>query len=171
MPGHDHCCVLDCKNRRTKRPELSFHCFPLAEPFCRKWMVAIKRDEGPMFNISGSTVACSEHFTSEDYTLPSRVEDSSSSRQRRRLMAGAVPSVFLLRPNKHSGSTPQKRRSDAEERIKAKIARSSLPKFGPMTKLESTEVEHTAARKRNAELENIVAALTAENVLLRSQVF
>ena len=39
-----------------------------------------------------------------------------------------------------------------------------------MTKLESTEVELTAARKRNAELENIVAALTAENALLRSQV-
>ena len=70
MPSHDHCCVPGCQNRRNKLPCVSFHAFPRTGPTRRSWIIAIKRDEGPKFKITESTVVCSEHFSPDNFTLP-----------------------------------------------------------------------------------------------------
>ena len=67
MPAHDHCCVPDCNNRRNRNPELSFHTFPKNKEQKRKWILAIKWDEGPAFKVMNLTVVCSAHFSPSDY--------------------------------------------------------------------------------------------------------
>ncbi|KAK7174122.1 hypothetical protein R3I93_001336 [Phoxinus phoxinus] len=78
------CSVPQCSNSKQKQPYLSFHGYPLNEVQKMKWVIAIRRDEGPTFVIRrGSTYVCSQHFTADDY-----IPGSS------RLKVGAIPSRF-----------------------------------------------------------------------------
>ncbi|XP_022526521.1 THAP domain-containing protein 2-like [Astyanax mexicanus] len=78
------CSVPRCSNSKQKQPYLSFHSFPADNEQKKKWVRAIRRDEGTNFVIRrGSTFVCSLHFTAADYR-----EGSS------RLKAGAVPTRF-----------------------------------------------------------------------------
>jgi len=78
------CSVPQCSNSRQKQPYLSFHGYPLNEDQKKKWVIAIRRDEGSTFVIRrGSTYVCSQHFTAADY-----IPGSS------RLKVGAIPSRF-----------------------------------------------------------------------------
>jgi len=72
MPADDHCCVPDCNNRWNRNPELSFHTFPKNKEQKRRWILAIKRDEGPAFKVTNSTVVCSAHFLPSDYAVGQR---------------------------------------------------------------------------------------------------
>ena len=94
MPSHDHCCVPLppvplCTNRRDRRKDLSFQTFPPSDVLSlkRRWIHAIRRDEGPTFQVSANTVVCSEHFLPLDYTSsfssPSDGEPDSKRRYRR----------------------------------------------------------------------------------------
>ena len=97
MPGHDHCCVPACTNRRNKCPGLSFHAFPKDDQLRRRWIAAIKRDKGRFFAIGSDTRVCSAHFTAEDYLAQCGPEVLSEGQGRRRpcLKRNAVPSIFL----------------------------------------------------------------------------
>ena len=129
MPNHDHCCAPLCANRKNKQPDLSFPTFPVCEIERRKWIIAIKRAEGANFKVTANvnTVICSAHFTLENFVRSIAVS-GNTSKQRRRLKAGAVPSnsVFAFKTQAYSRPLPSKRRSDAEGRLAEKRERASL---------------------------------------------
>lgn len=64
-----HCSVPLCKSNKQRQPYLSFHWFPTELSLRKKWIKAVRRDEGPNFKIKqGSTFVCSQHFSESDYT-------------------------------------------------------------------------------------------------------
>ncbi|VDI69379.1 Hypothetical predicted protein [Mytilus galloprovincialis] len=66
--GNDkHCCVPLCNGNGRRHTDLSFHRFPQTDHRRNMWINAIRRDPGPMFNISDQTVVCSRHFKSTDF--------------------------------------------------------------------------------------------------------
>ena len=165
MPSHNHCCVPMCTNRRVNCPQLSFHKFP-AEPDLRKrWIIAVRRDEGPHFRVTKNTLVCSDHFREEDFTLPVGAGEC----HRARLRPGATPSVFAFgKPCSEAvRATPAERRAIAESRI----TKMQLPKYGPMTELSSCKADLKAAEERIRQLERSLSSAEAENQLLRRQLF
>ncbi|KAM7297119.1 uncharacterized protein ISCGN_022272 [Ixodes scapularis] len=85
-----HCCVPQCTQRGPKdekQQKVSYFGFPRSKDLHKKWIVAIKRDEGKHFKVTQSTKVCSKHFKEEQY-LPGYVNG------RRFLKEGVVPSVF-----------------------------------------------------------------------------
>ena len=150
MPSHDHCCVPQCCNRRTKRADLGFHAFPCVESLRRSWIVAIKRDRGLQFQITKHTVVCSDHFRREDFTLPPDIKGESPGKKRR-LKPGAVPSIFSFRQELPSRPSPADRRADAL----ALNAALCLPQFGPQTELEATKAQLEVLRSRVREQDDI----------------
>ena len=128
IPSHDHCCVPFCQNRRNKTPLLSFHMFPKDISLKKKWIAAIKRDEGPEFCVTNITVICSEHFVETDYAIGNRqgstTRPSRSRKTLRRLKKNAVSTVFSFRP------LPQCRR---EPTVCVYLDTTLLPRYGPPT--------------------------------------
>ncbi len=49
-----YCCVPGCTSYQRKEcdKELSFHRFPSDQKVCREWIVKIRRDVGPYFQVS-----------------------------------------------------------------------------------------------------------------------
>ena len=89
MPTSHHnaefyCAVPDCRNRSTL-PGLHFHRFPVNPNRRKKWLVAIRRDVGSNFQVTGHTRVCSPHFLPSDYCYTLYAT---------RLAATSVPSVF-----------------------------------------------------------------------------
>uniref|UniRef100_A0A8B9GYE8 THAP domain-containing protein 1 n=1 Tax=Astyanax mexicanus TaxID=7994 RepID=A0A8B9GYE8_ASTMX len=72
MPVSCFCSVPLCSNSKQKQPYLSFHSFPAEEELRKKWVIAIRRSEGPNFKIlRNSTHVCSAHFEPQDiYVTP-----------------------------------------------------------------------------------------------------
>lgn len=63
---------------------MSFHEFPTNDMQRQKWVHAIRRDEGPKFDIRrANTLVCSQHFTASDF-----IQGSC------RLKPGVIPSRF-----------------------------------------------------------------------------
>ncbi|XP_069122756.1 uncharacterized protein [Argopecten irradians] len=83
----DYCCVPHCNGNAKLHKDLSFHRFPSEkkEDLRKRWIIAIRRDEGPDFKIQKWTVLCSRHFTEKDFRW---------TVSRRCLRPQAVPSVF-----------------------------------------------------------------------------
>ncbi|XP_065925018.1 THAP domain-containing protein 6-like [Magallana gigas] len=79
--GNDkHCCVSHCTRNGRLNPNLSFHRILADQELRNKWILAIRRDPGPLFN-----AVCSQHFKSEDFKW---------TPVRKTLKPGSVPSVF-----------------------------------------------------------------------------
>ena len=133
-------------------------------------IVAIKRDEGPHFQVTSSSVVCGEHFFPSDYYVPpgqsGREEDA-----RLRLRPGVVPSQFTFRPKVQARPSPIDRRQAAALRVPACKATANQERFGPKTKLQTVEEELLEAKKRIGELETANTKLQAEVDDLRTQVF
>ena len=107
---------------------LSFHTFPKDVLVKKKWIVAIKRDEGPEFRVTKLTVVCSDHFVDSDYATGKRQGGTSgpsrSSKTLRRLRKNAVLSVFTFRP------VPKCRRKPT---VHVDEVTSNSPLYGPPT--------------------------------------
>ncbi|KAK3099693.1 hypothetical protein FSP39_008144 [Pinctada imbricata] len=106
----DYCCVPRCNGNGRIHLELSFHHFPSEKKreFRKKWIHAIRRDEGPFFKIGKNTVVCSRHFTAEDYRW---------TLVRKCLKPDVVPSVFEWntgKPDKLPRKPPTERKILAE---------------------------------------------------------
>lgn len=100
-----YCCVPLCKQSGyldTSGAKVSFHRFPRNEDTRKRWMAAIKRDEGPSFQVSMATKVCSKHFVTEDF-----VPNVASGQ--RMLRDDAVPSVFSFKKPKRVRSAPRAR--------------------------------------------------------------
>ncbi|KAH8018836.1 hypothetical protein HPB51_012790 [Rhipicephalus microplus] len=114
-----HCCVPLCKQRGVTDSDgskVSFHRFPKDAMIYKKWIVAIKRDEGPEFQIGKSMKVCSKHFRSSDF-IPSVASGRSLLRD------SAVPSVFAFSKEKKERKPPKPRASPQ--------VRSQNPVLGP----------------------------------------
>jgi hypothetical protein len=46
-----HCCVPLCTSDSRYNPELHFHHIPKNHELKRQWIIKIRRDEGPLFNV------------------------------------------------------------------------------------------------------------------------
>lgn len=85
-----HCCVPECTKKGCRDEngnKISYFKFPIDDPqLKRKWLHAIRRDEGKYFKVTEATKVCSRHFRPGDIkkTLASKNE----------LRAGVVPSLF-----------------------------------------------------------------------------
>ncbi|XP_064455087.1 uncharacterized protein LOC135366348 [Ornithodoros turicata] len=93
-----HCCVPCCNQRGGKDSDgnkVSFLGFPNDSTLKKKWIVAIRRDEGKHFKVNRHTKVCSKHFVAADFF-------SNYVSGTKRLKEGAVPSVFNF-PSKPAG--------------------------------------------------------------------
>lgn len=82
---------------------MSFFAFPKDPLLKKRWLVAIKRDEGKLFAVTKHTKVCSTHFANDDY-LPNVVGG------RRYLRVDAVPSVFAFgKPQRPARRKPRDR--------------------------------------------------------------
>ncbi|XP_068724860.1 uncharacterized protein [Montipora capricornis] len=85
-----HCCVRECIKKGCRDEngnKISHFKFPIDDPqLKRKWLHAIRRDEGKYFKVTEATKVCSRHFRPGDIkkTLAGKNE----------LRAGVVPSLF-----------------------------------------------------------------------------
>ena len=103
-----HCCVPECTKKGYREEDgtkVSFFKFPIENPMKKKWLHAIRRDEGQYFNVTKSTRVCSRHFREGD------IQKSLSGKNE--LKNGLVPSVFpWIR------TSPRKRKEPMERQLK-----------------------------------------------------
>ena len=155
---------------------ISFHLFSRKPETFRKWIVAIRRDEGQSFRVTANTVVCGAHFKDEDYFGGALLATSSCGKdekdghevpsRKRRLKPDAVPSIFSFRRAQSERPSPTVRRQVAQGRTeKLKLAK-NLVTFGPLTKPESVEKDLKEAQSDIADLRKVVESLGAENNLL-----
>ena len=173
MPSNDHCCVPGCSHRRKSHPNLSFHPIPADEGRRKRWIVAIRRDEGEHFRVTGNTVVCSEHFTSDSYHSPHLFASAPGVRVSRRLKNDAVPTIFAFKP-KHSRPSPAERARDAlarQQEYVHKLEIAKLPQFGPLNEVDSLQKSLDESREREASLNALVSTLREEVKVLKKQVF
>lgn len=97
-----YCCVPLCKSRSGKTPGVSFHQFPVDEELCAKWRKHISRENLVINDKSASTVVCSKHFLLSDYVSECKIK---------RLVPGAVPTVFEGYPSYLAPSAKKPRRN------------------------------------------------------------
>ena len=82
------------------RSDVSSHSFPeVKSSLGRQWLHAVRRKLGRDFCVNKHTKVCSKHFLAKDF----QVKSSSAARRslgtlKRRLVPGAVPSVFSFAP-------------------------------------------------------------------------
>lgn len=102
MPSH--CCVPQCTTRGYREEngaKISFYTFPSDPGQKKKWIHAIRRDEGPHFKVTKGTVVCSQHFRENDF--------KKTLAGKHLLKPGVVPSVFTW-----IRTSPRKRKAPAE---------------------------------------------------------
>ncbi|XP_055069806.1 uncharacterized protein [Misgurnus anguillicaudatus] len=120
-----HCSVPFCKSNKQRQPYLSFHGFPTELSLRKKWIRAVRRDEGANFKIKqGSTFVCSRHFCDSDYTTASRESDVPIFTTRvcvKRLKTGSVPSRFQW----NNWGLP--RRKSVYERVSVRLGHNDFP--------------------------------------------
>lgn len=91
--------------------QVSYHKFPTDMQMKKRWIAAIKRDEGQYFTVSKATKVCSEHFVESDFW-------PSVACGRRLLRDTAVPSVFAFRKVKPQRKPPLNRSVPPESAVK-----------------------------------------------------
>ena len=100
-----HCCVPKFTKKGYREDDgskVSYFLFPTKKMLRKKWIHAIRREEGKHFEIKTSTKVCSRHFRKNDLkkSLVGKIY----------LRLGAVPSLFLwtcTSPRKRKAPTPR----------------------------------------------------------------
>ncbi|XP_033725845.1 THAP domain-containing protein 10-like [Pecten maximus] len=113
-----HCCVPHCTNNSKTKDGYSFHTFPKDPSVAKKWVIAIRRDQGADFNINKETRVCSVHFNADSY------HPTTAIHVRKRLRGSAVPSVFQWTVQK-----PVRRKLPSHEKSKLWKCRIQQYKF------------------------------------------
>lgn len=99
---------------------MSYHRFPSDKGLKKKWIAAIKRDEGSLFRISKATKVCSLHILETNFW-----ENVASGH--RLLKKSAVPSIFPFRKTKPLRKPPRQRMFPAIPASKKKCNELHLP--------------------------------------------
>ena len=84
-----HCCVPECTKKGYRKEDgtkVSYFKFPTENQMKKKWLHAIRRDEGKHFKVTEYTKICSRHFREGDI--------KKSLAGKNELRDGVVPSVF-----------------------------------------------------------------------------
>ncbi|XP_064461767.1 uncharacterized protein LOC135371725 [Ornithodoros turicata] len=100
-----NCCVPLCTQhgRLDKSGQkVTYHRFPRDPELRKKWIVAIRRDEGTFFTVSNATKVCSHHFLETDFL-------ANVANGYRHLHHCAVPSIFPFCKTKTSRKPPRER--------------------------------------------------------------
>ncbi|XP_070391023.1 uncharacterized protein [Dermacentor albipictus] len=100
-----NCCVPLCTQFGgfdKSGQKVSYHRFPRDQDIYKKWIAAIRRDEGPLFTVSKATRVCSLHFLKSDFV-------ANVANGYRHLHQSAVPSIFLFKQPKPSRKPPAQR--------------------------------------------------------------
>ncbi|XP_077495977.1 uncharacterized protein LOC144106900 [Amblyomma americanum] len=82
--------------------EVSYHRIPKDRDICQMLIVAIRRNEGALFNVSKATRMCSLHFL-DSYFVASVENDDWHLHQ------AAVPSAFAFKQSKAASKVPAER--------------------------------------------------------------
>ncbi|XP_078377811.1 uncharacterized protein LOC144660965 [Oculina patagonica] len=114
-----HCCVPECIKKGYRAADGTKVCylkFPIENPLKKKWLHAIRREEGKFFTVTENTKVCSRHFREGDIkkTLAGKNE----------LRGGVVPSVFPW-----VRTSPRKRKEPAERNFELIASKSASRKL------------------------------------------
>ncbi|CAN8032360.1 unnamed protein product [Ixodes persulcatus] len=148
-----HCCVPLCKRygyTSESGRKVSYHRFPTDVALKKRWIAAIKRDEGPFFSVSKATKVCSEHFVTADFW-----NGVASGRQL--LRDTAVPSVFAFQKVAPSRKAPLGRSRSQEHCMQADKENQPPPWDGfPEQRSAPSETHHEseAPLQEQADREN-----------------
>ena len=97
MPSHCRVPMSTTRGYQDNGEKISLYTFFCDKLLKKKWIHTIRRDEGPNFKVTKSTVVCSNHFTENDM--------KKALIGKHVLKAGVVPSVFSW-----IRTSPQKRK-------------------------------------------------------------
>ena len=137
MPSH--CCVVGCTQRgyTTENGEkVSFFNFPKGNLLQRKkWIHAIRRDEGREFKITAKTKVCSLHFKPSDLkkTLTGRIHPLES----------AVPSKFRWSVSPKKRKPPKERRPLSPQPKRTRERNKQLDEVSSRDENDQAKVEST----------------------------
>lgn len=110
-----HCCAPGCKNYSSKTKDLevvvSYHKIPSEPKLQKAWIARLRRENLPPLK---NCYVCSEHFEADCF-VPDMVEQLTGNRNRRKLKADAVPSIFNFAT---SNTETKRRRESTENRLK-----------------------------------------------------
>ena len=114
-------CVPECNQKGykdEKNERISYFNFPTDKTRRKKWLHAIRRDEGKDFRVTETTKVCSRHFRSSDLkkslhgrvyvkdnVVPSRFKWCPESPRKRKTPAVRFPSIKATTKTKPSTST------------------------------------------------------------------
>ena len=95
-----HCCAWNCTNHQySNNTDISYHKLPIDKKIALVWIKNINRTELPK-----QVYLCSQHFEESSFDvlhdLKQRSLPSASNRKIRKLLKGAVPSLFTYKPMK-----------------------------------------------------------------------
>lgn len=91
--------------------QVSYFKFPTDKRMKKRWITAIKRDEGRCFTVCKATKVCSDHFVESDFW-------TSVASGRRLLRDTAVPSVFAFHKVKPQRKPPLQRSVPLQSSVK-----------------------------------------------------
>lgn len=125
----------------------------------KKWIIAIKRDEGPEFQVSKTTKVCSKHFRASDF-IPGVVSGRSLLRD------SAVPSMFAFSKDRKERKAPKPRASPEVKRqnpVHPAVLGTGGSSDEPMHSLDEADAVPESPEeptRRNSSLEGENARLT-----------
>uniref|UniRef100_A0A3B5BAK4 THAP domain-containing protein 1 n=1 Tax=Stegastes partitus TaxID=144197 RepID=A0A3B5BAK4_9TELE len=99
------CCVDSCYS--IKRPNLSFHRFPLGDPErLRQWLLSLDMDVNTPLRLLSKLFVCQKHFQPDDYHSDPPLQPS---RRHRTLRTTAVPDRFRHQDEQNPSSRTSSR--------------------------------------------------------------
>ena len=137
-----HCCVPECTKKGYREDDgtkVSYFKFPTENVMKKKWLHAIRRDEGKHFKVTENTKICSRHFREGD------IKKSLAGKNELRGVSKTQTSKTQTsdrRPRKHR---PRKRRPRKHRSRKHRPRKHRPRKHRPRKKKteENTEVSQT----------------------------
>ncbi|XP_064456907.1 uncharacterized protein LOC135367543 [Ornithodoros turicata] len=153
--------------------KVTYHKFPRDETLFKQWIIKIKRDEGPLFEVTRHTKVCSKHFTEDNF-----VPNVASGK--RILRDDAVPSVFSFGAPKSKPRRPLVRRTILLETNSNAAAfveqeniapQEQLPEraSSPRADLQALQEELAHIKEVSESKEKAIQKLTAELEELKTQ--
>ena len=103
-----HCCAYKCHNQYSNNTYTSYHRLPKDPKLAEKWISNINLDS----KLPNQTYLCSEHFEERCFDTHHDMRQrlmSPNAKSSRRLVKGAVPTIFPHRKPSNTRPTSEKR--------------------------------------------------------------
>lgn len=108
-----YCMVPGCTNdsKTSKEKEISYHRLPKDKKLSKIWIEKTKRKNPPKRE---SCYVCSEHFEPQCFNRSFKFE-LAGQKDKKTLIPGAVPTIFMFKKKKQERATSIKRRQKREK--------------------------------------------------------